>query len=99
MSAATVYVIRSQAGQFLSRQLEWVDAHDGPALYRTVHRDEAVNTVFEVSARDIHLRAEAVACPLDGKGQPAPQQIAPRPAAAPGDEPAARAAGTADAAP
>jgi hypothetical protein len=80
---ATVFVIRNQSGQFLSKQNEWVDAGQSATLYRTVHRDEAVNTVFEISAKDIYLRAELVACRLDDRGAPVldqqvlDQQVAP----------------------
>lgn len=71
MTTATVFVIKNQAGLFLNKQGEWVDAAQPATLYRTVHRDEAVNTVFEVSAKDMYLRAEVIACKVDEKGQPA----------------------------
>ena len=71
MTAATVFVIKNQADLFLNKQGEWVDAAQPATLYRTVHRDEAVNTVFEVSAKDMYLRAEVLACKVDEKGQPA----------------------------
>jgi hypothetical protein len=74
---ATVFVIRNQAGLFLNKQSEWVEASQAVSLYRTVHRDEAVNTVFEVSSKDIYLRAEVVACPVDAKGVPLPDQASP----------------------
>lgn len=75
MSTPTVFVIKNQAGQFLNKHQEWVDGDDRQALYRTAHRDEAVNTVFEVSSRDVYLRAEAVACAVDSKGQPLPPEV------------------------
>lgn len=65
-----VYVIRNQHGQYLSKQREWVSGRDAAILYRTVHKDEAVNTVFEVSAKEILLRAEPVACTLDHRQLP-----------------------------
>ena len=74
MSAATLFVIRNHAGQFLNKQHEWLDASQAAiqavTLYRTLHRDEAVNTVFEISAKDIYLRAEVFACKPDPKGAP-----------------------------
>ena len=70
MTTATVFVIKNQTEQFLSKQQEWVDAGQSQHLFRTAHRDEAINTVFEVSSKDIYLRAEIVACHVDGKGQP-----------------------------
>jgi len=75
MTAATVFVLKNQAGLFLNKQGEWVDAGQPATLYRTVHRDEAVNTVFEISAKDMYLRAEVIACKVDEKGQPAIGQL------------------------
>ncbi|HET8710830.1 MAG TPA: hypothetical protein VFM32_05625 [Spongiibacteraceae bacterium] len=67
---ASVFVIKNQYNHYLNKQLEWVDGSDTHALYRTPHKDEAINTVFEVSSRDIYLRAEALACECDEKGSP-----------------------------
>lgn len=71
-----MFVIRNQDGQYLSKQREWVSGRDASVLYRTAHRDEAVNTVFEVSSKDIYLRAETVACTLDHRQLP---QVEPGP--------------------
>ncbi len=65
-----LFIIRNQHGQYLSKQQEWLDGGDRNTLYRTVHHDEAINTVFEVSSRDIHLRAETLACDADARGNP-----------------------------
>jgi hypothetical protein len=65
-----VFVIRNQHGLYLSKQQEWVDGSDNQVLFRCAHHDEAINTVFEVSAKDIMLRAETLACPLDAKNHP-----------------------------
>lgn len=67
---ASVFVVKNQSGFYLSKQQEWVDGSDSQALYRTLHKDEAINTVFEVSSRDIYLRAEALVCECDEKGHP-----------------------------
>jgi hypothetical protein len=66
----TVFVVKNQQGLYLTKQQEWIDGADSHLLYRTRHRDEAINTVFEVSSRDIYLRAETVICELDPKGNP-----------------------------
>lgn len=66
----SVFVVKNQLGQYLNKQQEWVDGSDSHTLLRTLHKDEAINTVFEVSSRDIYLRAEAFACELDAKGNP-----------------------------
>lgn len=65
-----VYVIRNQHGLYLNKQQEWVDGREAQSLFRCAHHDEAINTVFEVSAKDIALRAEALACPLDARKNP-----------------------------
>jgi len=65
-----VFVVKNQNGLYLSKQQEWISGGDNQLLFRTPHRDEAINTVFETSSRDIYLRAEAVACEVDHKNNP-----------------------------
>lgn len=65
-----VFVIRNQHGHYLGKQQNWLDGSDRRLLYRTVHRDEAVNLVFEHSSKDIALRAEPLLCEVDKNGQP-----------------------------
>ena len=67
---STVYVVTNQHGLFINRQKEWVDGRDTKILFRSPHKDEAINLVFELSAKDIYLRAEAIGVELDDKGQP-----------------------------
>lgn len=78
---AFVFVVKNQLGLFLNKQQEWVDGSDNHVLYRTPHKDEALNTVFEVSSRDIYLRAETLGCECDEKGNPL-VEIATTPTAA-----------------
>ena len=66
----TVFAIRNQLGLYLSKHREWVNGADNHSLFRTPHRDEAINTVFEISSHDIYVRAEVIACELDAKSQP-----------------------------
>ncbi len=67
---SSVFVVKNHLDLYLSKQQEWVDGSDRHSLFRTAHKDEAINTVFEVSSRDIYLRAEALACEVDDKGNP-----------------------------
>ncbi|MDB6061479.1 MAG: hypothetical protein JWM78_1582 [Verrucomicrobiaceae bacterium] len=83
----TAFVIKNQHGLYLTKQQEWVSATEAHSLYRTTHRDEAINTVFEVSSRDIYLRAEVVVCELDTKGNPRIDAAAVEPESAPEQEP------------
>ena len=66
----TVFVIQNQHGHYLNKQLEWVDGHDKRTLYRTVHRDDAINVVFEQSSKNIELRAHPLECETDESAQP-----------------------------
>jgi hypothetical protein len=66
----TVFSIRNQQGLFLTKQQEWASGADNHSLFRTTHKDEAINTVFELSSRDIYVRAEIIACATDAKGNP-----------------------------
>lgn len=65
-----VFVIRNQQGQFLNKQKEWQDSGDSRSLTRLKHHDEALNLVFELSSKDIYLRAMAVECEQDSSGNP-----------------------------
>lgn len=78
----TVFTIKNQHGLYLNKHQEWVEGRDGQSLFRTAHRDEAINTVFEMSSRDIHVRAEVIACAVDDKGNPLAEAIATEPAIA-----------------
>jgi hypothetical protein len=75
----TVFAIKNQHGFYLNKHQEWVDGRDSQSLFRTAHKDEAINTVFEMSSRDIHVRAEVIACVTDEKGNPLTETIAAAP--------------------
>lgn len=65
-----VFVVLSQLGLFASKQKEWVDGREPKGLFRSPHRDEALNMVFELSSKDIYLRAEICEVELNEKKQP-----------------------------
>lgn len=65
-----IYIIKNQHGQFISKQKEWLDGSEPKLLFRTKHHDEALNLIFELSLKDIELRANHEICELDDKGQP-----------------------------
>ncbi|MFA7554804.1 MAG: hypothetical protein WCY88_11185 [Spongiibacteraceae bacterium] len=72
-----VFVVKNQHGHFANKHKEWIDGSDPKALFRSPHRDEAINLVFELSSRDIYLRAEAVSVELDKNKQPLVEASAP----------------------
>lgn len=89
---STIYVIRNQRNHYLGRHGEWLDGSHVPALFRTAHRDAAVNELVEVNLRDFDLRGEIIACEADDSGYPVVEVLnpipkpEPEPAAGPGSE-------------
>ncbi len=65
-----VFVIQNQLGHFWGKKKLWVDGSDGRLVMRVKHRDEAVNTLFELSSKDIELRGEICAATLSNRGEP-----------------------------
>jgi len=65
-----LFVISNQHGHYWGKSREWVDGSDARALWRSEFRDDAVNTLVELSARDITLRARVDAVQVNPKGEP-----------------------------
>lgn len=65
-----VFVIRNQLGHYWGKGKAWVDGSEARAVMRARHHDEAVNTLFELSSRDVELRGQVVAAELDPRGEP-----------------------------
>ncbi len=65
-----VFLLQNQHQQLLSRQGEWVDGREAGSLFRTPHRDEAVNQMIEVNAKDYTLRIKVLECELNERGLP-----------------------------
>ncbi|WP_439101985.1 hypothetical protein [Congregibacter sp.] len=65
-----VFIIQNQLGQFWTRAGEWVDGREPQRVLKTKHRDEAVNQLVELSAKDIDLRGEVLLCELDERQEP-----------------------------
>lgn len=65
-----VFVVRNQLGHYWGKAKTWVDGSDPRAVMRTPHEDEAINTLFELSSRDIELRGEVIATQLTERKDP-----------------------------
>ena len=65
-----VYVIRNQLGHYWGKKKLWVDGSDSRMVMRLRHRDEAVNSLFELSSKDFELRGEIVEAELSTRGEP-----------------------------
>jgi len=72
-----VYVIRNQHGHYWGKRKQWLSGDEPKTVLRTKHEDEAVNILFELSAKDIELRGEVAAAQLSERGEPIiePSQI------------------------
>ena len=74
---SNVFVIQNQEGQFLSRQKEWLEKTEIKALYKTPHRDLAVNELFEITSKDARVRAKVVSAEATSKGLPLVADLPP----------------------
>ncbi|KGE05360.1 hypothetical protein [Pseudohaliea rubra] len=74
-----VYVIRNQQGAYWSKGKEWVDGRDARQVARYRHHDEAVNTLVELSSKNVELRGRIEAAALSERGEPT---LKPAPASA-----------------
>ena len=74
---SSVFVVKNQEGYFATKQKEWECGRDPKLLFRTAHKDEAINMVFELSSKDIDLRAEVITVDQDDKKHPVVEVTAP----------------------
>lgn len=65
-----VYVIRNQHGHYWGKSKEWVNGSEPRTVVRAKHEDEAINTLFELSSKDVELRGEVVATELSERREP-----------------------------
>lgn len=66
----TVYILQNQNKLILNKQREWTDGRELNSLYRTPHKDEAINQKVEVNSKDYTQRISLLECELNEKSQP-----------------------------
>jgi hypothetical protein len=76
-----MYVVKNQHGLFASKHKEWLDGREPKLLFKCQHKDEAINMVFELSSKDINVRAEAIIVEIDANKHPVVEVTAPPPVA------------------
>jgi len=65
---STAHLVRNQDGHYWGRGKRWVDGRDVARVMTFSHQDEAVNTVFELSSKDVGLRCDVLSLNLlEGK--------------------------------
>ena len=65
-----VFVVRNQLGHYWGKANIWVDGSNPRTVMRSRYEDEAINTLFELSSRDIALRGEVRSVALTDRGDP-----------------------------
>jgi hypothetical protein len=65
-----VFVVRNQLGHYWGKAKIWVDGSNPRTVMRSRYEDEAINTLFELSSKDIELRGEVLAAQLTERGDP-----------------------------
>ena len=65
-----VFVICNQLGHFWGKKKTWVDGSDARTVVAIKHRDQATNTLFELSSKDFELRGDIIVAQLNAKGVP-----------------------------
>lgn len=71
------FLIQNQHQQFLDKHGTWVDGSEAQTLYKTAHKDEAINIKVEHSVKDVELRLSIVSCKLNEKGFPIVEHALP----------------------
>ena len=62
------HIVRNQDGHYWGRGKRWIDGRDTTRVMSFSHQDEAVNTVFELSSKDVDLRCDVLSLNLsEGK--------------------------------
>jgi len=53
---STVYILKNQRNEFLDKSGNWVGGENSKSLYRSAHKDEAINQKVEFSVKQAALR-------------------------------------------
>ena len=64
------FVVRNQLGHYWGTKKRWGDGSKPARVMTVKHRDEGLNLVVELSARDIDLRGEVVPVETSERGIP-----------------------------
>lgn len=64
------FILQNQDKLFFGKNKEWVDGYDANAVFKTLHKDEAVNQMFEITSKDYKQRVKVISCNLDEKALP-----------------------------
>lgn len=64
------FILQNQDNHFFGKNKEWVDGYDANSVFKTIHKDEAINQMVEISSKDYKQRVKIIACHMDEKSLP-----------------------------
>lgn len=64
------FILQNQDNHFFGKSKEWVDGYDANSVFKTPHKDEAINQMVEISSKDYKQRIKIITCDVDEKGLP-----------------------------
>lgn len=65
-----IFILQNQDKLFFGKNKEWLDGYDANNLFKTTYKDEAINQMVEISAKDYQQRVKIISCDADEKGLP-----------------------------
>jgi hypothetical protein len=65
-----MYILHNQDGYFLTKSGDWSDGRELAPLFKTIHKDEAINQLFEANSKDYNLRLSLLECEINSKKMP-----------------------------
>ncbi len=65
-----IFILQNQDKLFFGKNKEWLDGYDASNLFKTIYKDEAINQMVEISAKDYQQRVKIIPCDADEKGLP-----------------------------
>lgn len=65
-----MYILHNQDGYFLTKSGDWSDGRELTPLFKTIHKDEAINQLFETNSKDYNLRLSLLECEINSKKMP-----------------------------
>ena len=66
---SNIYILQSQNDLYLSKSGDWVSGDDSKVLFRTQHKDEAINQKVELTVKQPELRVSIGTAQLGDKGK------------------------------
>lgn len=66
-----LFILQNHDKLFFSKQKDWVDGRDLNSLFKSAYKDEAINQMVEISAKDYRQRIKVITCGVTEKGLPA----------------------------